>query len=444
MLISDFTRAMVRRAVAWRAAVARRLLSRIAVDVTPMRESRDLRLLVTGNFVSGLGAQAALVALPYQLYVETGSAFLVGLLGAVELVPLIAAALLGGAWADRYDRRRLLIADQAGLVACSAGLAVLAFVGSPPLAALYVLGGMLAGFTAIAQVTDTAIVPNLVAPERLRSALALNFGLYQLTVVIGPAVGGVLIAVLGVGWAYAIDAASCAAVVLAVGAIAPQPPARHGTGQHEPVLRSIAEGLRFVRGNQALLGSFAIDLLAMTFGMPRALFAVLSVSVYGAGAAGTGLLYAAVAAGATAAALTTGWLAHARRLGRIVIWAVVAWGLAIAAAGLAGSLWLAAVLLALAGAADSVSAVCRSAINQTVTPDHLRGRMSSVFSLVVTSGPRLGDVEAGAAAAMGGVRFSVVSGGLACVAGVGLIVLAFPALLRYDAETAEAAAAAMA
>jgi MFS family permease len=171
----------------------------------------------------------------------------------------------------------------------------------------------------------------------------------------------------------------------------------------------------------------------MTFGMPRALFAVLAVSVYHAGAEGTGLLYASVAAGATVAALTTGWLAHARRLGRITIYAVSVWGVAIALAGFAGSLWVAAALLATAGAADSVSAVCRSAINQSVTPDRLRGRMSSVFMLVVASGPRLGDVEAGTVAAVGGVRFSVVSGGVACLAGVGLVVLAFPSLARYDA-----------
>jgi MFS family permease len=251
--------------------------------------------------------------------------------------------------------------------------------------------------------------------------------------VIGPAIGGVLISALGLGSAYLIDAVSCLAIVGAVWAMAPQPP-RGAIAEPEAVLRSIAEGLRFVRGSRALMGSFAIDLVAMTFGMPRALFPVLAVGVFGAGAAGTGLLYAAVAAGATVAALTTGWLAHARRLGRIVIVAVVAWGAAIALAGLAGSLWIAAALLALAGAADSISAVCRSTINQSVTPDHLRGRMSSVFSLVVTGGPRLGDVESGSVAALGGVRFSIVSGGLACIAGVGLIMLAFPALLRYDAD----------
>ncbi|MCZ4492813.1 MAG: transporter [Conexibacter sp.] len=410
-----------------------RLLSRIAVDLAPLRSSRDLRLLIGGELITGLGTQAALVALPYQLYVETKSAFLTGLLGAVELVPLMAMALLGGALADRHDRRRLLLLDQIGLVVGAGALAALAFAGSPPIWLLYVLGAMMAGFGAVQSVTSASIVPNLVAPEQLRSALALNFGLSTLTMVIGPAIGGLLISALGLGSAYLIDAVSCLAIVGAVWAMAPQPP-RGAIAEPEAVLRSIAEGLRFVRGNRALMGSFAIDLVAMTFGMPRALFPVLAVSVFGAGAAGTGLLYAAVAAGATVAALTTGWLAHARRLGRIVIVAVVAWGAAIALAGLAGSLWIAAALLALAGAADSISAVCRSTINQSVTPDHLRGRMSSVFSLVVTGGPRLGDVESGSVAALGGVRFSIVSGGLACIAGVGLIMLAFPALLRYDAD----------
>jgi MFS family permease len=172
----------------------------------------------------------------------------------------------------------------------------------------------------------------------------------------------------------------------------------------------------------------------MTFGMPRALFAVLAVSVYHAGAEGTGVLYAAVSTGATVAALTTGWLPRARRLGLITIWAVVAWGVAIALAGLAGSIVVAALLLAVAGAADSISAVCRTTINQMVTPDHLRGRMSSVFSLVVTSGPRLGDVESGTVAGLAGPRFSVASGGLACLAGVAAVCALFPALVRYDAD----------
>jgi len=411
-------------------------LPRIALDLAPLRASRDLRLLLGGEFLTGLGTQAALVALPYQIYTQTGSALLTGLLGAVELGPLIAAALLGGAIADRTDRRLLLLGVQAGLVAAAATLAAAAIAGEPPVWALYLLAAAVAGFGSLEGVVRTAIVPNLVAPEHLRPALALSFGLYQLTAVVGPGAGGLLIAAADVEGAYAVDALSCLAMLAAAWRMGPQLPHGRRDGDKPPIVRSIAEGLRFVRGSPALKGSFAIDLVAMTFGMPRALFPVLSVSVYGTGAAGTGVLFAAVSAGATVAALTTGWLGHARRLGRIVICAVLAWGLAIAAVGVVGTLWLAALLLAIAGAADSVSAVCRSTINQTVTPDALRGRMSSVFMIVVTSGPRLGDVESGLVASLSSARFSVLSGGLACLAGVAAIVVAFPALLAYDADKA--------
>jgi MFS family permease len=224
-------------------------------------------------------------------------------------------------------------------------------------------------------------------------------------------------------------------MALAAAAMSPQPPIG---AEHEPVLRSIASGLRFVSGERALMGSFAIDLVAMSFGMPRALFPVMAVSLYHAGAAGTGALYAAVSIGATVAALTTGWLGRARWLGRIVIGAVIAWAVAIALAGIMPSLFLAALLLAVAGAADSVSAVCRSTISQTLTPDRMRGRMSSVYSLVVAGGPRLGDVEAGSVASLASTRISVTSGGLACLAGVAVIMIAFPELAGYDGDAAEA------
>lgn len=407
-------------------------LGLLAPDTSALRESRDLRLVVLGNFVSGMGTQATLVALPYQIFIESHSALLVGLLGAVELIPLIVSALVGGAMADRMDRRKLLLLDQIGLVLVAGALAAVSFAGDPSVPVLYVLAGLLAGVSALQNVVRSAIVPTLVRPELMRSALALNYGLFQLTMVIGPGLGGLIIAAWGVGAAYTIDAVSCLAMVFAVIAIAPQPPA--GVEKHESVRRSIAAGLRFVRGNQALLGSFAIDLVAMTFGMPRALFAVLAVSVYHAGASGTGVLYSAVSLGATVAAITTGWLSHTRRLGLVVIWAVIAWAVAITLTGLASSLWIAAGLLVVAGAADSVSAVCRTTINQTVTPDHMRGRMSSVFSLVVSGGPRLGDIESGVVAGATSARFSVASGGLACLVGVGLVMIAFPALKRYDSD----------
>jgi len=354
---------------------------RLRPDLSPLRDSRDLRLVVLGGFISGMGSQATL--------------------------------------------------DQIGLVLAAGGLAVAAWLGHPLVVTLYALAALLAAFTALQSVTTSAIVPNVIAPAQLRSALALNYGLSTLTMVLGPGLGGILIGAFGVRWAYAADAVSCAAMVLAILAVRRQPPSQ--VEHHEPIGRSIADGLRYVRANQALMGSFAIDLVAMTFGMPRALFAVLSVSVYHAGAGGTGALYSAMSAGATLAAMTTEWLKHARRLGRVVIWAVAVWGGAVALAGLASSLWIAALLFAVAGAADSVSAVCRTTINQTVTVERMRGRMSAVFTLVVSGGPRLGDIESGTVAGAAGPRFSVLSGGVLCVLGVAAIVVAFPALLRYDA-----------
>jgi MFS family permease len=413
-----------------------RVPRRVTVDLAVLRESRELRLVVIGEAISALGTQAALVAIPFQIYVLTHSAALVGLLGAVELGPLVGASLLGGAAADRVDRRRVLLGAQVVVAMVAGLLALVTALGHPSVIVIFLLAGALAGASAVDNVTRAAVVPALAGPARLRAALSITFGLNQVCAVVGPGLGGLLIAASGVGTVYVVEAVGFV-VTLGITALLRPMPAAFVDGPPVRVLTSIAEGLRFVRSNRALVGSFAIDLAAMTFGMPRALFAVLSLTVYDAGAAGTGLLYASVSAGATIAALTTGWLEHAHRLGRIVIGAVCVWGLAIAAAGVVPSLWIAAGLLAVAGAADSVSAVCRSTINQTVTPEAMRGRMSSVFMLVVTSGPRLGDVEAGVVASLSSAAFAVTSGGLACLAAVGLIVLAFPALAAYDGRESE-------
>lgn len=414
-------------------------MARIAVDLTGVRRSRDLRLLTIGQAASSLGTQAALVAIPYQVYTETHSALLVGLTGAAELVPLALGSLLGGAWADRVDRRRLMLVAQAVELLVAALLAVLTILGLAHVVAIFLLAGALAGSGAVVNVTRSAAVPAL-AGEWLRSALALNFSVSSLASVVGPGLGGLVIAASSVQAVYVIDAVAFAAMFALTVPIRALPPVV--VEEHEPIGRSILEGLRFVRGNRALLGSFAIDLAAMAFGMPRALFAVLSLTVFHAGASGTGLLYAAVSAGAVVAALTTGWLEHARWLGRITIVAVAAWGVSIAAAGLAPSIWVCALLLAIAGAADSVSAVCRTVINQTVTPEHMRGRMSSVFMLVVTSGPRLGDIESGVAASVLSVTAAVTTGGLLCLLFAGFSVLAFPELARYDGHAEEARLAA--
>lgn len=413
-------------------------IRRIAVDVRPLRESRDFRTLTAGTVITGLGTQATLVALPYQVFVITGSAFQTGLVGAAEIVPLAAGSLYGGALADRFDRRRLLLGCQIALVAVATLLALAAISGEPPVWVLYLLAAALAGASALEQTTRTAIVPNTVSPSLLRGAVSLTYGLQQLTMVVGPGLGGLLIAAFGISVPYAVDAVSCFGMAVAAWAMSPQPVAP-GI-EHEPVLRSIRSGLAFVRRQKPVMGGFVIDLSAMTFGMPRALFPVLSLTVYHAGASGTGLLYAAVAAGSTVAALTTGWLLHARYLGRIVLGAVAIWGAFIALAGLVESIWIASFLFAVAGAADSVSAVCRSTMSQTLTPDSMRGRMSSVFGLVVAGGPRLGDVESGTVAALTSASFSVVSGGLACLASVGFVAALFPQLVAYDGDAIGAGA----
>jgi MFS family permease len=415
------------------------IFSRIAVDTSALRESRDFRLLTAGTIITGIGAQTALVALPYQTYVETKSALLTGMLGLAELLPLIIASLYAGVLNDRHDRRKLLIYTQLALVAVALALAGVATLEHPPIWALFVLAGATAGASSLERVTRTSIVPNTVRPGLLRSALSITFGLYQLVMVIGPAIGGLLIAGFGIVAPYMVDAVSCLGMVVAAMMMSAQPPhveAGEELADHMPAMQSIREGLRFVRKSQALTASFVIDLAAMTFGMPRALFPVLSLSVFHAGAEGTGFLYAAVAFGATIAALTTGWLEHARWLGRIVIAAVAVWGLAIAAAGFMSTIYPALLFFAIAGAADSVSAVCRSTISQSVTPDHMRGRMSSVFMLVVAGGPRLGDAESGAVASLTSPRFSVISGGFACVISAGLVAIALPGLAAYDGDIA--------
>ena len=416
------------------------VLKRIAVDVTPIRVSRDFRLISLGGIISSLGTQAVLVALPYQIYVLSHSATLVGLLGLFELGPMIVVSLIGGAIADRRDRRPVLAAAQVGVIVVTSLLFVLSFaVHKPPVLAILSLGGLLAGCTALDGVARGAIIPGLLGPKYLRAGLTFNYGMYQATGIIGPGLAGLLIVLLGgkndlagVRWMYLFDALSCVGMLVAALAIGPQPP--HNSEGHPPVAKAIAEGLRFVVANKALAGSFVIDINAMLFGMPRALFAVLSLTVYHAGAGGTGLLYTAIAIGGTVSVLASGWVQRVNYLGRLTIAMVVVWGLAIGGAGLVRTIAPAAILLGVAGWADGLSAVCRSTISQTVTPDRLRGRMSSVFSLVVTSGPRLGDIESGLVAGLAGALNSVLIGGIGCLVGVGVTAVAFPELAAYEAD----------
>jgi len=403
---------------------------RLLADLTPLRASRDFRLLFAGNSVSYLGRQLTVVAIPFQVFTITGSSLAVGMIGLVTLLPLVTLSLAGGAIADAVDRRKLLIVTQLLSAATSAGLAVNAGSPSPRLWPIYVLAALSAGLAGVDMPARNAMIPRLVGRDLYPSAAALGQIQFQVGQVAGPALAGVVISQVSLAAAYWIDAASFSAAVAALLLIAPQPPEAGGT---KASLASVVEGFRYLKGRRLLVGTFLIDIDAMVFGMPRALFPALGTGFFGGGALTVGLLYAAPGAGALIGALFTGWVGGVRRQGRAVIIAVVVWGGAIAAFGLVPWLPLGLFLLALAGAADVVSAVFRNTILQLSVPDGLRGRLSSVHIAVVTGGPQLGDAKAGAVAAVTSPWFSVVSGGLACILGAVALARWIPELARYDA-----------
>ena len=415
---------------------ARAAIRRIAIDIEPLRASRDFRLLWFGQLISLTGRQLTVVALPYQVFQLTGSSLAVGLIGLAQVVPLILLSILGGAVADRWDRRTVILWTELGMAATSAALLVGAIHGHPPLWYLYTMTGIQAGLSGLNQPARSASIPMLVVPERLPAAFALNQVMFNTTLVVGPTIAGVILAAggeNGVAWAYVVDVGTFAASLVATLLLRPLKP-QLAEGQTPPSgVQAIKDGFAFLRGKRVLNSTFYIDLIAMIFGMPRALFPALALTVFDVGPGKLGLMYAAPAAGALLGALTSGWLGGVRRQGAAVVWAVAAWGAAIAAFGLLGSFfWLALVALAVAGAADVVSAVFRSTILQTSVPDSLRGRITAVHIMVVTGGPRIGDVEAGLVAVLTTPVFSVVFGGLACIVGAWLIAWRIPELWRYQ------------
>jgi MFS family permease len=412
-----------------------RAARRLFIDLTPLRRSRDFRRLVAGELVSVLGNQLTTVAVPYQVYQLTRSSLDVGLVSITQLVPLVAGSLLGGSVVDAIDRRRVLMLAQVLMAACSAGLAVNADVGTS-LWPLFVLPALAAGFSGLDSAGRSAMVPNMVRRSEVSTANAIFQVLSQLGLVAGPALAGLLLAGAGVRFVYWMDVASFGAALLAVFLISPQPA---GEGGHRPGLRSILEGLNFVRGRQAIQGAYLIDINAMVFGMPRALFPALATTLFGGGASTLGFLYAAPGAGALAGALTTGWVGRIQRQGLAVIVAVIAWGAAITGFGLVSWLPAALVLLAAAGCADVISAVFRSTIIQLAVPDALRGRLGGLQIAVVTGGPRIGDLESGAVAAGFGDTVSVVSGGLACIAGALLLARLLPGFRHQRTDSIPAA-----
>jgi MFS family permease len=414
----------------------------LAIDIRPLKESRDFRLLWIGELISLTGRQITVVALPLQVFVLTGSSLAVGMIGLVQVIPLILVSVGGGALADRVDRRRLIVVTEFGLAGTSFLLLLGALASHPPLWYLYVVAAGQSAILALNSPSRSAAVPNLVAREQLPAALALNQVMFNTTLIVGPALAGLILGAfhpvrLGLKWAYGADIATFAASIAAALLLRPLPPQREEGEEPAGGWQAVREGFSYLRGRRVLVSTFLIDLDAMIFGMPRALFPVLALTVFKVGPRGLGLLYAAPAAGAVLGAVTAGWVGGIRHQGRAVIYAVVLWGAAIAGFGFSGDLFaLALAFLVFAGAADVISAVFRGTILQLSVPDSLRGRLSALHIMVVTGGPRLGDFEAGVVAYLVSPMFSVVSGGLACVAGALLLALFIPELRGYHAGEA--------
>jgi MFS family permease len=400
-------------------------VSSLFADITPLRTSASFRRLWFGLAVSGVGNQLTLVALAYQTYVLTHSTLIVGLVGLVELAPSLIGGIGGGAVIDAVDRRSVLIFAQVMLAVSSAALAVNAFLPHPKLWVIFIAAAAAALFQGLDFPTRLAIMPMILPAEQLSSAYALQSLVSSAAVVIGPALAGLVIALGGTGAAYCIDVGSYAAVVVAAALLPALPLAGGGTPTS---FRSIIEGPRFVRSERLLLATFYLDLVAMTFGMPKAVFPALGIGLFNGGAGTVGLLFAAPGAGALAGSMFSGWATRTHAKARALVLCMLAWGAAIAAFGIVPVLWIGLILLALAGAADVFGTVFRVAILQNLTPEQLQGRMGGTFFAAAVAGNRLGDAESGAAAAIGGAQFAVWSGGLACIVGTLLTVWRVPRL----------------
>ena len=408
----------------------RGLFARIAVDIRPLKESRDFRRLWFGTGISAVGSQITTVAIPYQLYEQTGSTLLVGLLGVAALVPLLIVPIYGGAVADAVDKRRMLLLSDVALLAVTGGLLVNALLPDPSSWFLFVAEGLGTAAYGFQRPARNALTPRLVRDDQLLAAIAVEDVIFTLSRVAGPVMAGGLISVVGLGGAYAIDIATFVASLVAIWLLPSVPPAADAD---RVSVKSILDGFRYVGRRKVLLGIFVVDTNAMIFGMPRALFPALAEKL-GGGAGTLGLLYAGTSFGAFAASVTSGWMMTLRRQGLWVCIAAAAWGVAIVFVGFAETVWFAFAFLAVAGAADFVSALLRTNILLTVTPDSMRGRLSGIELAQVAGAPEIGNVEAGIVASLTSVRASIVSGGILTVVGTAVVAALIPALVRYDAR----------
>jgi MFS family permease len=394
------------------------LLRGAALDLTPLRVSRPYRRLLTGEAVQVVGTQVTVVAVPLQVYALTGSAAAVGLVGLAGLLPLVLFGLYGGAIADAVDRRRLVVTTTSAQAVLAAVLVLQAVLDVGSVALLYGVVAAQAAVFAVDSPARQAFVPRLLPAHLLPSANALKQAELNTGVTVGPLLAGVLVARYGYETAYALEVVTALCAVVLLAGLPPAPPAQ---GARRAGTASVVEGLRFLRSRQVLLMTFVVDVVAMVFAMPRALFPAVASEVYGGGEQTAGLLYSALAVGALLGALVSGWFGRVRRQGAAILVAIAAWGLSITAFGLTDVLALGLLFLAVAGASDMVSAVFRTAVLQSAAPDEMRGRLGGVFIVVVAGGPRLGDARAGGSAEVLGLQGASVAGGLVVVAVTGVV-----------------------
>ena len=406
----------------------RGLATLLRIDVAPLRRSREFRLLFVGQGVSFFGSMVTYVAMPYQAYRISHSSLVVGLLSLAELIPLLVTAFVGGALADSLDRRRMVRLTESAMCLVTGALAVNSLSAHPRLWVLFAVAVAAAGIGGLQRPSLDAMVPRLVSNEELPAAAALSSLRGTLGMVAGPPVAGVLIVAVGLPITYGVDVATFFVSLVALGLMRAVPPLPESDGLS---LRSVVEGLRYAKSRQDLIGSYLIDMNAMFFGIPTALFP--QVATHFGGAAVLGVLYAAPSAGSLLVTLTSGWAYRVRRHGRAVTLAAGLWGLGIIGFGFARSLPLAVAGLVVAGGADMVSGLCRTTMWNQSIPDSLRGRLAGIEMLSYSSGPTLGNVEAGLVEAFAGLRASIVSGGVLCVVGTVVLAAALPRFWNYDA-----------
>jgi len=415
---------------------------RFFADTTPLRTPDYRRLWLTG-VVTVIGANLTIFAVPVQLYALTQSSAYVGLSGLFALVPLIVFGLWGGAWADAMDRRLLLIIASVGLALASVLLWVQAALELNNVWVVLCLLSVQQAFFAINSPTRAAAIPRMLPSDQLPAANALNMTVMQFGAIVGPLLAGVMLHWVDLSTLYLIDAVLCIAPIWATFRLAPMPPAEGGQNGSGWGFRAVLDGFRYLAGNQVVLMSFVVDLIAMIFGMPRALFPQMAHESFGGPVEGgltMALLAAAMSVGAVAGGVFSGWLPRVQRQGLTVVGAIVVWGIAMVGFGVAGGfahgsaglfLWIALACLAIGGAADMVSAAFRSTILQQAASDDLRGRLQGVFTVVVAGGPRLADAAHGATAAAVGTTVAAAGGGVLVVIGMVACTLLVPAFIRY-------------